>query len=154
MIWWLRHGESTWNVVGRQQGHTAHPPLTDRGREQAARAAERLAGLGITRLLASPLARAQETAQIIGLRLGLEVEVEPDLIEKGFAEGVPEVVARVRDLIKRIGDDQTVLAVTHGDTLAVAVGVLTGDSIPLPANCEAIGVDPATGQARHLGALQ
>lgn len=154
MIWWLRHGESTWNVAGREQGHTAHPPLTDRGRSQAAVAAEQLTGLGITRVLASPLARAQQTAQIVAGRLQLEVEIEPDLIEKGFGEGVPDVVARVRDLLKRIGEDETVLAVTHGDTLAIAIELLTGVMPPLPANCEAIGVDIATGEARHIGALQ
>ncbi len=37
-----RHGESDWNVAGRWQGH-ADRPLTERGREQAERLAERLA---------------------------------------------------------------------------------------------------------------
>lgn len=140
-IWWLRHGESTWNVAGREQGHLAHPPLTDRGRDQARAAAERLAGRGITRILSSPLTRAQQTAEIVADRLGLSVETEPDLIEKGFGESTPDVAHRVRDLLKRLPDDGTTLAVTHGDTLVIAIELLTGELIGLPGNCAAIGVE-------------
>ena len=66
----VRHGQSTWNADGRWQGR-ADPPLSDLGRRQAEVAAEALAELGITRVVASPLVRAHETATIVGAALGL-----------------------------------------------------------------------------------
>jgi probable phosphoglycerate mutase len=66
----IRHGESTWNAAGRWQG-TGDPPLSERGREQAARLAAELTGEGIEMIVASDLARAAETAAILGDALGL-----------------------------------------------------------------------------------
>jgi probable phosphoglycerate mutase len=66
----IRHGESTWNAVGRWQGQ-GDPPLSERGREQAARLAAELADEGIEMIVASDLARASETAAILGDALGL-----------------------------------------------------------------------------------
>lgn len=76
----IRHGESTWNAAGRWQGH-GDAPLSERGRAQARSLARELAGEAPTRLLASDLARARETAEIVGQELGLAVELEP-----GFRE--------------------------------------------------------------------
>ena len=71
----IRHGRSTWNAAKRIQGQ-ADPPLDGVGREQARRLADRLRGEEIAELYASPLRRAQETAEIIGEALG--VPVVPD----------------------------------------------------------------------------
>src|SRR5690349_7965495 len=67
----VRHGQSVGNVEQRIQGKD--DPLTDFGRRQAAAAGETLAARGdITHLYASPLARAFETATIIGRAIGLQ----------------------------------------------------------------------------------
>jgi len=66
----IRHGESTWNAAGRWQGH-GDPPLSERGREQAARLAAALADEEIEVIVASDLARAAETAAILGDALGV-----------------------------------------------------------------------------------
>lgn len=71
MVWLARHGRTAYNAAGRFQGHLP-VPLDDRGREQAHQLAEASARLGPAVLVASPLARAWETAQIVGARLGLE----------------------------------------------------------------------------------
>jgi probable phosphoglycerate mutase len=76
----LRHGQSTWNADGRWQGQ-ADPPLSPLGEEQARHAARRLAPGQFSRLLASDLRRARQTAEILALALGLAVEVDPDLRE-------------------------------------------------------------------------
>ncbi len=83
MFYVLRHGQTDWNVQARLQGST-DIPLNDTGRSQARIAANILAGLGITRIVASPLSRALETAQIVGRRLDLDPEVDPRLIERNF----------------------------------------------------------------------
>ena len=76
----VRHGQSTWNETNRWQGQ-ADPPLSDLGRAQARRVAQRLRSEPISALYASDLRRAFETAQIIGQTLGLELQAEPRLRE-------------------------------------------------------------------------
>ena len=47
-LWFVRHGESTWNASGFVQGQANGPVLTRKGRTEAARVAGRLAGATIT----------------------------------------------------------------------------------------------------------
>jgi broad specificity phosphatase PhoE len=81
----LRHGEHA--VQGRiAAGRTPGIGLSERGRAEAAWAAERLANANIAAIYASPLERAQETAHIVGRRLDLPVTVLDDLSELDFGE--------------------------------------------------------------------
>jgi broad specificity phosphatase PhoE len=77
----VRHGQSTWNADGRWQGR-ADPPLSELGRRQAEVAAAGVRELGVTRIVASPLVRAFETAGIVGGALGLDVAADPRLQER------------------------------------------------------------------------
>ena len=64
----VRHGVTDWNSEGRWQGRL-DPPLSERGRREARMVADRLAAdpdLRPARILSSTLARASETAAIIG----------------------------------------------------------------------------------------
>lgn len=133
MILWVRHGQSTWNAIDRMQGHELSPPLTDLGRAQSAQAADALVGRGVVHLLSSPATRALETAAVIGERLGLDVVTEPLLLEKGLDEDVSQVLARVQKILGADLPEHTV-AVSHGDTIALAIGLLTGTPPELPAN--------------------
>jgi broad specificity phosphatase PhoE len=147
VIIWVRHGQSTWNAIDRMQGHELSPPLTDLGRVQSTRAADALVDQGVVRLLSSPAVRAQETAAIIGERLGLDVVTEPLLLEKGLDEEIGDVLVRVRTMLDTEHPEHTV-AVSHGDTIAFAVGLLTQTPPQLPENGSIIAVDPLTGR-RH-----
>ncbi len=55
--------------------------LSSRGREEAAAAAEYLAGQSVAAIYASPLERAQETAAFISERCGVPVTTRDDLTE-------------------------------------------------------------------------
>ena len=145
MILWVRHGQSTWNVIDRMQGHELSPPLTDLGREQAAAAGEALVDLGVVRILSSPAVRARQTADIIAERLGLEVETDPLLLEKGLEENMTSVLVRVQQILDRDLPNHTV-AVSHGDTIGLAVGLLSGTRPELPDNGSITHVDPDTRQ--------
>ncbi len=86
----IRHGETDWNHEGRMQGRT-DTPLNALGREQAERLASRLVQEPpIDELYCSPLARAFETAAIIGQALGLEPRTDVRLVERsaGQLEGL------------------------------------------------------------------
>ncbi len=90
-IYLLRHGRTVWNEEGRMQGRL-DSPLTDIGREQAARMAETLAALieGKTcQMVTSPQPRALATAAIIAQRCRLSPVQEPRLreIDLGAWEG-------------------------------------------------------------------
>ncbi len=81
----VRHGETptTGTVLpGRAPG--LH--LSDRGRIQAERVAERLAGLPIDGIYSSPLERTRETAEPTAACTGLEVNENAGLIECDFGE--------------------------------------------------------------------
>ena len=144
MIFWVRHGQSTWNVIDRMQGHELSPPLTDLGRAQSAQAADALVGRGVVHLISSPAVRALETAEVIGERLGLDVTTEPLLLEKGLDEEVVEVIARVQRVIDAKHPSHTV-AVSHGDTIGLAVALLSRTSLTPPTNGSVTSVDPETG---------
>lgn len=135
MICWLRHGESTWNAAGRLQYGDPTPPLTATGRRQAREAAERLRDVPVAALLCSPARRAVETAEIVSRALGLPVELDDRLVERGREESVDAVRARVTALLRERGDG--LLLVSHGDTIAVAVELLTGRPCEVPRNAQA-----------------
>lgn len=84
-FYFLRHGETEWNKIGRTQGQL-DAQLNETGRAQASAAAEALAGEPIQRIVASPLSRARNTAEAVAARHGLAVETDPDLAECHLGE--------------------------------------------------------------------
>ena len=93
----VRHGETDWNASGRIQGHS-DTPLNAAGRQQAQRAAQRLAPEPVRALYSSDLARAFETATIIGEPLGLTVVTSPRLRERQYGawEGLTSAEIQAR----------------------------------------------------------
>jgi probable phosphoglycerate mutase len=73
-----RHGETEWSRTSRHTGRT-DIPLTDTGRDEARRLGDQLAGRTFSRVVASPLVRATETARLAGF--GERMELDPDLQE-------------------------------------------------------------------------
>jgi len=63
-IFFIRHGESEWNILHKIQGQK-NVPLTDNGREQAKQLGNRLINENIDIIYTSDLSRALETANTI-----------------------------------------------------------------------------------------
>lgn len=78
----MRHGE-VHNPLGVLYGRIAGYHLSDLGHEMAAKVAEALSDHPITHLVASPLERAQETANPLSQILGLPIETDERVIEAG-----------------------------------------------------------------------
>jgi probable phosphoglycerate mutase len=76
----VRHGQTSWNLEGRAQGHT-DIGLDDTGRDQAQALAPYVAAMAPTALWSSDLARARETAVRLSEATGLEVRLDPRLRE-------------------------------------------------------------------------
>jgi probable phosphomutase (TIGR03848 family) len=93
----VRHGQTATTgttLPGRAKG--LH--LADAGREQAARAAERIGALArVDAIYASPLERARETAAPIGKARGLKVQIERGLLECDFGDWTGSAL---KDLMK------------------------------------------------------
>lgn len=87
----LRHGETPLTVERRFSGRGGlDVGLTEDGRRQVSRAAtilaERLDGTPLAAIVASPLLRAVQTAEIVAERLGTTVQTDDDLAEMAFGE--------------------------------------------------------------------
>lgn len=81
-----RHGETPWNAEGRYQGQI-DIPLSPIGEAQAQALGARLASVDITRAVASPLSRAQRTAQLaLGATRADMLLTEPELQEIAHGE--------------------------------------------------------------------
>jgi 2,3-bisphosphoglycerate-dependent phosphoglycerate mutase len=115
----VRHGETDWNATGRIQGHS-DTPLNAAGHEQARRAAQRLAREPVRALYSSDLARAFQTATVIGQALGLTVATSPRLRERryGVWEGLTsaEIQARYPERFAEWRARSTDFAPPQGET--------------------------------------
>lgn len=77
----IRHGQSVSNTAKRFGGHS-DIPLSPIGKLQAELTAEALAHEGVTRVLASDLSRARDTAAAIAARTGVTLEIYRELRER------------------------------------------------------------------------
>ena len=102
-VYYVRHGETDWNVAGRLQGHR-DIPLNVKGRGQASHCGDILRGLfaregrdpAALAYMSSPLGRATETMELLRLRLGLPAEGyrrDPQLVELSFGDWEGSTIA-------------------------------------------------------------
>lgn len=142
-IYSTRHGETDYNKNETVLGIT-DIPLNETGRIQAQELAEKIAGLDIDFIIASPMIRAYTTAQTVAEKCGLEIITDDRLREwnygiyegksrftEGFAENkrefavrmgntgesVLQLCHRVYSLLDEIIEkygDKNILLVSHG----------------------------------------
>lgn len=90
-IIFLRHGQAKNNIERILTGRTPGIPLTQKGIEQAEKAAKFLEQMNISAIYSSPIERARHTAEIVGKHNSLDVTIDDRLIEldMGKFTGVP-----------------------------------------------------------------
>ena len=84
-IFLIRHGETVWNRESRMQGYR-NVPLSDSGREQAAKLADYLKNETFHAIYSSDLSRAAETAQLVAEKHQMPVIVFPEFRERNCGE--------------------------------------------------------------------
>ena len=151
----LRHGQTDWNIDLRLQGST-DIPLNETGRAQAMQAAAVLNREDWDVIIASPLSRAKDTADIVAIELGMNVVVVPELIERSFGvaegldhaswrkmyesqavieglESLEDLRARTIELLNLIATEysgQRVLAVSHGAFIRKVLTIVSEGELP------------------------
>jgi probable phosphoglycerate mutase len=153
----VRHGQTDWNFQKRIQGST-DIPLNDTGREQAREAGAELAGRPWDGIVASPLSRARETAEIIAGIVGLgEPELVAALAERSYGEAeglnatelaerfpdpmadVPgrekrsHVVRRVLPALEKLAAEhpgESLIVVSHGGVIGSLIRYVTEKMLP------------------------
>ena len=143
MIYFTRHGQTDWNVARKIQG-TTDIPLNAQGRAQALSLQAQIPPLNLSKIIASDLKRARETADILNektsipivddgrireFRLG-SLEGQPVALLTGVvwrtlfenadffdAESLLQVYARVRSFLDSLDPTENILVVTHAGIL-------------------------------------
>ena len=83
-VYFVRHGQTDWNVERKLQGHT-DTPLNELGKMQATALQEKFAHVSFTKVFASDLARAYVTAELIlGPNTSTVIQISPLLRERCF----------------------------------------------------------------------
>ncbi|TAK20376.1 MAG: histidine phosphatase family protein, partial [Nitrosarchaeum sp.] len=90
-IIFLRHGQAKNNLERILTGRTPGVPLTEKGIDQAEKAAKFLEHMNISAIYSSPIERARHTAEIVGKHNSIDVTIDDRLIEldMGKFTGVP-----------------------------------------------------------------
>jgi 2,3-bisphosphoglycerate-dependent phosphoglycerate mutase len=93
----VRHGETDWNATARMQGQI-DIPLNERGRDQARRVGIALREEPLAAVYSSDLSRAEQTAAAIAAEVGVTVQRDEGLRERGFGifEGLTVDEVRMR----------------------------------------------------------
>ena len=165
LVIWARHGQNQANLTRQFSHRRLDLDLTVVGREQA----EALAGLLARRLdhttatspalFASPLRRAQQTAEILARRLDGDVETIDALREVDIGEldgrrfpggeDLHDLCTRLATALERVAraaSGRPAVVVAHGANLRAALPGLTG--VPDPGTD--LGTDLGTGQYADL----
>lgn len=125
-IVFVRHGESFGNIgADVPEGYSPDdPPLTDKGVQMAERLADCFVKEEIAGIFTSPLVRAVQTASPIADKLGMDINILPELVEKDTFCDEDALTIRNRakkciDIItKNYKNGETVIVVTHGTFLS------------------------------------
>lgn len=124
-LWVLRHGQAE-----ARAATDAQRPLTETGRQEAAKMGERLQGQSLEVILASPYLRAQQTAELVRQRTGLRRAV----VTVDWATPDADPLAVLDHLAER--SESNILLVSHqplvGMLLSLAVDGHRRGHYPMP----------------------
>ena len=113
-----RHGQTVWNSLDKISGIT-DVDLTGQGREQARELARQMEGKEIDIIIASPLKRAIDTANIVAEICHVDVVIDDRLIEQnyGIYEGLspktPEFLDNKKMFAYKYPEGESMMQVAH-----------------------------------------
>ena len=155
-IYYVRHGQTDWNLARRMQGGQTEKELNETGIKQAEETRNRLENINFDMIICSPMNRAKQTAEIIINGKEIPIIIDERLRERklGDFEGNPiteacekqiwdyhldfkinggeslsEFEQRILDFIQDIKkkyNNKTILIIAHGGIAKVIKSYLYG----------------------------
>jgi probable phosphoglycerate mutase len=110
-LWMVRHGETT-RSVNREIAGWSNPPLTAKGRAEAAAVAERLVGTQFDGVWSSDLDRARESARLARY----PATADERLRELNFGDFEGRPFTEIGDLLDQVGHRFRGFAIPGGET--------------------------------------
>lgn len=130
----IRPGATAYDEENRIQG-ILDIPLSDRGREEVARLAERLAGFELSSIYCGPGESVQTTAEAVGRSLGLRPRQIPELrnLDQGLWQGlqIEEVRRRNLRVYRQWLEDPRTICPPQGEPIEEALERIQGLLRPL-----------------------
>ena len=155
-IYYVRHGQTDWNLAERMQGGGSEKKLNETGIEQAKETKQELENVKYDVLICSPMHRAIQTAEIINKDRNVPIitderirerklgKLEGNLVTKECeeeiwdynadiklpeGESIKEFEKRILEFLKEIKEkyaDKTILIVAHGGVAKIIKAHLYG----------------------------
>lgn len=161
-IWFIRHGQTDWNLEGRIQG-ASDRDLNETGKRQAALLRQRLHGLTFDAVWSSDLRRARQTAEIAFPDSAIRLDERLREMHAGVHEGMlfkelpaeaaalraavragdatlapaggesyRDVIARIRGWLADLPQSGRIASVVHGGVVHAAVRLALGQQAGWP----------------------
>ena len=172
VLYFIRHGETSWNVEGKMQGQT-DIPLNENGIRLAEETAEGMKEIPFDLCITSPLSRARQTAEIVlgGRKVPIIEDARIEELSFGNWEGIgcrPEnyaVPTPIEEFQKFYTEPfafvpgeggETILIATHGCALRAILHNIYEDKADfwhgfVPVNCAVSVVEVKDGNAKLVG---
>ena len=125
-LYLTRHATPDWARTDIPYFTPPGPPLTPQGEDEARELGAFLREAGVQQVWASPMERAQRTAQLAAEIIGIPFSLEPGIIEWTPGEKDEAVRARMWPVWERACQHNAVALITHGGpitTLLAALGL-------------------------------
>lgn len=156
-IYYVRHGETNWNLEKKMQGGEVENLLNDTGIKQAEKTKKELETKKYDIIICSPMERAKQTAQIINNGKNIPMIIDERLRERKlgelngnqvtaeceekiwrydlnteikYGENLQQFEKRILDFLKDIKEkykDNTLLIVAHGGIAKIIKAYLDGN---------------------------
>lgn len=155
-IYFVRHGQTDWNLEQKMQGGESEKELNETGIEQAKQASEKVRNLKYDMIIRSPMKRVEQTTNLINERKDVPIIIEERIRERKLGELEGHVVTEeienniwdyelnyniqggenLHDFEKRILEfiqeikqkynDKTILVVAHGGVAKLLIANFWG----------------------------
>ena len=98
-IYYIRHGQTDWNLARKMQGGETEKELNSTGIEQAKQTKKQIDNYKIDLIICSPLKRARKTAEIVNEDKKCKIIYNKALEERGYGDFEGKTKDEIKEMI-------------------------------------------------------